>query len=113
MLEVELVEERLIKRLMSSIKCSSCGQHYEVDNVDVLGHNDDLWFLRVLCSSCHIQCLVAAIVKEEKVTEIVTDLTKEELSKFTGVGVAGDDVLDMHDFLKDFDGDFSRLFGQE
>ena len=108
------MEERLIKRLMTSIKCSSCGQHYEVYNIDVLGHSEDLWFLRVLCASCHTQCLVAAIVKEDKVTEVITDLTEAELDKFVGVDMVGaNDVLDMHDFLKNFDGGFSRLFGQE
>ena len=107
------MEEKLIKRLMTSIKCSSCGQHFEIYNIDVLGHSDELWFMRALCSSCHTHCLVAAIVKEDKITEVVTDLTGAELEKFTGVYVAGDDVLDMHGFLKDFDGDFSRLFGRE
>ena len=107
------MEERLIKRLMASIKCGSCGQHYDTYNIDVLGHNEDLWFLRVLCSSCHTQCLVAAIIKEDKAPEVVTDLTEAELGKFAAVDVVGtDDMLNMHNLLKDFNGDFSRLFGQ-
>ena len=107
------MKEKLIKKLMTSIKCSTCAQHYEVYNIDVLGHSEDLWFLKVICSSCHTQCLVAAIVKEDKVTEVITDLNEAELEKFVGVALVGvNDVLDMHDFLKNFDGDFSRLFGQ-
>ena len=110
-LEVGVMKERLIKRLVTSIKCESCGQHYEIYNIDVLGHNEDMWFLSVLCSSCHTQSLMAAIVKEEKVPEVVTDLTEAELNKFIDVDVVGaDDVLYMHNFLKTFDGDFSRLF---
>ncbi|MFC2001505.1 hypothetical protein ACFLUZ_03250 [Chloroflexota bacterium] len=103
----------MIKKLVTSIKCSSCGQYYDMYNIDVLGHSDELWFMRALCVSCHTHCLVAAIVREDKVTEVITDLKGSELEKFIGVDVAGDDVLDMHGFLKDFDGDFSRLFGQE
>jgi hypothetical protein len=98
---------------MTSIKCDYCGQNYEVYNVDVLGHREDLWFLRALCSSCHTQCLVAAVIKEDKRSEVVTDLVKAEPDKFNDADVVGkDDVLNMHSFLKNFDGDFSQLFRQ-
>jgi len=107
------MEERLIKRLMTSMKCDSCGHHYEAYNVDVIGHREDLWFLRVLCSACHAQCLVAAVVKEDRVLRAATDLTKAELHKFRDNMIEVDDVLIMHNFLKEFNGDFSQLFGQE
>ncbi len=107
------MEERLIKRLMASIKCDSCGQHYEARNIRVLGHGEGLWFLRVVCSSCQTQCLVAAIIKEDKRPEVITDLTEAELRKFAAKNAVGaDDLLNMHNFLKDFGGDFSGLFGQ-
>lgn len=108
------MEDGLIKRLMTSIKCSVCGQRYEVDNIDVLGHQEDLWFLSVLCPACHARCLVAAVIREDKVPEVTTDLTQAELDRFRNVGrVTTDDVLDMHNFLKDFDGDLSQLFSQD
>ena len=108
------MKERLIKRLMASVKCSSCGQHYEVYDVDVLGHKEDMWFLRACCSSCHTQSLVAAIIKESRIPEVVTDLSEAELDKLADSDlVSADDVLDVHNFLKDFDGDFSHLFGRE
>ena len=110
---VEPMEERLIKKLMTSMKCESCGQNYEVYNVDVLGHREDLWFLRVFCSACHTHCLVAAVVKEGKMPELVTDLTEAELDEFGDGEIEVDDVLNMHSFLKNFDGDFSGLFRQE
>ena len=107
------MEESLVKRLIASIKCGSCGQHYEEDDITVIDHSEELWFLRVFCSSCHVKCLVAAIVNEDEMAEAITDLTEVELDKFEGVdGVGADDVLDMHSFLKDFDGDFPRLFRQ-
>ena len=112
-LGTELMEERLVKRLMASMKCDSCGQHYEVYNVDVLGHREDLWFLRVFCSACQTQCLVAAVVKEERTLGAATDLTKAELDKFRDNIIEIDDVLNMHNFLRDFDGGFSQLFGQK
>ena len=112
--EVELVVETFIKRLMASTKCAVCGQCYETDNISVLGHHEDLWFLRTLCSSCHAQCLVAVVIKEDKVPAVITDLTGAELDRFRDMDMlTADEVLDMHSFLKDFDGDFSQLFNQQ
>jgi len=57
---------------------------------------------------------VAAVVRKDKMPVAVTDLTEAELNKFGDAGMIEiDEVLDMCTFLKDFDGDFSRLFGQE
>ncbi|MFC1942219.1 hypothetical protein ACFLWU_03265 [Chloroflexota bacterium] len=105
------MKENLIKRLISSIKCASCGQHYEEDNINIIEQNEDLWFLSVLCSSCHVKCLVAAIIREDESVKLITDLTEAELDKFRNVdSVKLNDMLDMHNFLRDFDGDFPRLF---
>ncbi len=109
-----MVEESLIKRLIASTKCGICGQCYEVDNIRILGHRQDLWYLRARCSACHTQALVAAVIKEDRQPEVITDLTETELAKFRDAGVlTGDDVLDMHNFLKDFSGNFPQLFSQE
>ena len=108
------MEETFIKRLVASIKCAVCGQHYEIDNINVLGHDENLWFLRTLCSACHTQCLVAAVIKEDRAPEVITDLTAAELDRFKNMGVVtADEVLDIHNFLKDFSGGFSRLFSQQ
>ena len=109
-----MVEESLIKRLMASVKCTVCGQCYEADNIDVLNHQDDLWFLSIFCSTCRARYLAAAVIKEGEVHEVITDLTEAELGKFRGVaGVTEDNMLDMHNFLKGFDGNFSWLFDQK
>ena len=107
------MEDKLIKRLMTSLKCDFCGQHYEVYNIDILGRREEMWFLKVFCPSCHTRCLVAAVVKESR-APAVSDLTGIELKKFRDAGVVEvEDVLNMHVFLKDFDGDFLQLFTQE
>ena len=108
------MDEVLIKRLIASIKCSSCGQHFQEAHIEVIEHSDELWFLKAHCASCHARCLVAAFVREEARPEVVSDLTEAELGKFKEPAVIGEeDLLEMHDFLKDFDGDFPGLFRQD
>ena len=108
------MKENVIKRVMTSMKCGVCGQRYESANVNVLGRQEDLWFLKVFCSACHTQYLVAAVIKEGRAPEVITDLTRAEVNKFKSAArLTADEVLDMHNFLKTFDGDFSRLFSRK
>jgi hypothetical protein len=107
------MEERIIKKLMDSVKCSHCGQNYQGQNVKILGHNHSLWFLSVYCPTCRSQYLLAATVSREK-ADIVSDLTPAEFNRFKNtLAPTADDVLDMHSFLKEFNGDFGHLFGRE
>jgi hypothetical protein len=108
------MKENVIKRVMTSMKCGVCGQRYESANVSVLGRQEDLWFLKVFCSACHTQYLVAAVIKKGRAPEVITDLTRVEVNKFKSAGgLTADEVLDMHNFLKTFDGDFSQLFSRK
>ena len=105
-----MVNEGIIKKLMSSVKCAVCGQPYEEDDIKILGHQEDLWFLRVSCSVCHTRCLAAAVIKEDRAPEVITDLTEAEQKKFSNMArLTADEVIDMHNFLKTFDGSFSQL----
>ena len=105
------MEERIVKKLMTSVKCTSCGQNYEMRNVKILGNNQDLYFLQVSCSSCHSRFLITAVINDEN-PDIVSDLTNAEFPKFKYAdALNADDMLDMHSYLKEFDGDFCGLFG--
>lgn len=116
--------EQIIKRLMAAVKCTVCGSPYESDRIKFLGHRDELWFLTVTCSRCHTQGLVAALLKDANgnsatLTRIsvpgkalAPEVVNPEPPAVTPEEpVTADDVLEMHGFLQDFDGDFARLFG--
>jgi len=109
-----MVNESIIKRLMSSVKCAVCEQCYEGNSIKIIGHQEDLWFLSVFCSACHSRFLVAAVIKEDMAPKVITDLTEAEQGKFRNIDkLIANDVLDMHNFLKDFDGDLSQLFSRQ
>ncbi len=108
------MDESSIKKMMASAKCSGCGQPYEAENIEVLGHHEGMWFMSVFCVACRAQYLVTAVIDKEWEVETVTDLSAAEVEKFRDVeSLKVDEVLDMHSFLKKFDGDFSRLFSEE
>jgi hypothetical protein len=108
------LDEDLIKRLVATIKCSVCGEGYEGGNVRVLGHDDDVWFVSAYCPTCGSHSLVAAVINEGPFTELTTDLTEDELDRFSEAEeVTTDDLLDIHALLKEFDGDFIALLSRD
>jgi hypothetical protein len=106
-----------IRELMATVACATCGENYAPTGVDVLGHRDDLWFLRVTCTSCRSCGLVAALVKvpDGLDAEELAPATEPEpaamLDRAPAPGpVTESDVDGMRTFLDDFDGDFRSLF---
>jgi hypothetical protein len=103
------MQEDFVKKLISSLRCGSCGQSYREAGIDVIKHQEDVWFLKVLCPACHAGSLVAAIIKDAG-RLAVTDLTAAELEKFREAGAVDEnDLLEMHAFLRDFKGDLTGL----
>jgi rubredoxin len=107
------MEEWFIKKLLPNLKCALCGHHYEREDIKTVGRKEGFWFLNVTCPSCRTQGLVVAMVQQGKRGQTISDLSPREQVKFVGASPIGvDDVLDMHNFLKEFDGDFSALFSK-
>ncbi|MBI3930010.1 MAG: hypothetical protein HY319_31010 [Armatimonadetes bacterium] len=117
--------ERIVKQLMTTVKCTVCGNNYESDNVNILGHQEELWFLAVACSRCRTRGLVAALIRGvgqvERVDPSAVSFGESQAGRVetesagvpTLAKVTTEDVRHMHEFLNQFDGDFTRLFGGE
>ena len=108
--------EDQIRELMATVACAVCGAQYDQSNVQVLGHREALWFMRVSCNGCSTCGLVAALVKvgEADGTELPANATQDDayLDRARAPGrISRADVAEMRDFLDTFDGDFWTLFG--
>ena len=109
----ESYEKReLVKHLIASIPCAVCQHFYEPDDVRVVEHHGEMWIMAVTCGHCGTQGLVFAMIQEGEKPEIVNELTSQEWARFREMPqIDADDLLDVHEFLRDFDGDFVNLFG--
>ena len=105
------MDDGMVKELMATVTCAVCGRRYEAGNINVLYHQRELWFVSVVCQACNTKSLVAALIKEGSGPQVVTDLTDEEMARFMDASpVSADDILDLHAFLEEFDGDFAGIF---
>lgn len=107
-------QDDLVKDLMTRLKCHSCGEHFQTESIKVIAHQDNVWFLKASCRACGQSNLTVALVSEIDQPDPVSDLYPTEKEKFRHhQTLTNDDLLDTHCFLKDFDGDFARLFGDQ
>jgi len=107
------LEDRHIKYLLSRIKCGVCGQRYQDATIEFVGRFDEFSYFKITCQVCDTLAFVTAItqIDEGKTSDVITDLTLEEVktSDFK-IPVSADDRLDIMNYLKDFDGNFTGIF---
>jgi hypothetical protein len=113
--------EELVKQQMAGVKCSVCGSLYESERVEILGRQEELWFLTITCAGCGTQGLVAAMVRDASPEEaaqaraLSTTARQSEpnLDPPFPSTVSDADILELRRFLEDFDGDFQRMFAKK
>ena len=103
-------------------RCSVCHRSYASDDLQVLSRKPDMWMMLVRCADCQSRNFVAAVLNDGDAAEARLALRRlsdegadvaEAVAKETpplGDPINAGDVIDMHQFLHGFDGDFSRLF---
>jgi len=117
-------DEGQIKRIVISRmeRCRVCHRTYTDEDITVISRKPDMWMMAVECVECHAKNFVAAVLNEGDPAQ--AELALRRLSE----GVRGrfeiapepdvtpadpvnvNDVLDMHSFLDEFEGDFKSLF---
>ncbi len=109
------MNEKFVKEMVLGTvnKCGSCGHLYEMDNVAVVGREEELWLLMMSCPVCSSRGLVAAVVKDQAKTTAIHNAPDRELQVMKNLEIIStDDVLSVHEFLKEFNGDFISLFNK-
>lgn len=111
-------------------RCVVCHREYEISDITSVQRKPGVWTLMVECEQCHSRNYIAAVTQdgnpEDAIFE-VRSLTERAMKdatipthhdndasdqdvQTTREPISAIDVLEMHDFLNDFDGDFERLF---
>lgn len=113
-------EQHIRQLLLTAVsRCSECHRDYNLTDFAVIGRRDHLWMVTVICEGCRSQGFITAIVEDSGVERpgatplsapIVSDLSPEEERRASAPSVTSHDVLDLHEFLREFDGDFAGLF---
>ncbi len=128
-------QERIIRRLFTEKQCHRCGRPYEAERLLVLARRSEVWMVMISCQDCEQKdTYVVKFPPQMQGGRRVTSyrLSKPPASTSSPQELEGlqqkhpespemsppsqpvntDDVLDMYLFLKNFNGNFQRLFAE-
>lgn len=108
----------VIKNIKSHISCPHCDNTFSDEDINVISSVGDRCVLVAQCIDCQTPILVTASIKNPSESEnddfkeqIFTE--QQRLASFDGENiVTSDDVVNIHQCLKDFKGNFKELFGE-
>ena len=98
----------LIKNIYTALKCPSCGEVYEIEEIQFVGQFDGLFLIQMTCSKCKLPVSVNFYAKDRS-KEIVSDLTISDLKNIPKDPISTNEVIEFHSGLKSFKGDLKNL----
>ena len=103
-----------LRTQLSEFSCSACGRSYRPNQIRVLAQREELFFVKLSCRGCgtHSVAIVTIQVDESDRPQLNAGELEPALERAenTETAVSGDYLLEMHAFLRGFDGDFRSLF---
>lgn len=105
--------QELIKNIQSMMRCPSCGSSYGADTIHFLGQLDMAALIQLDCGQCGLPVMATIIVSDKNQatqTKLLSDMSSDDLKHASKDPISTDNVVDVHRFLKEFDGDFEQLF---
>src|SRR6266508_3488164 len=91
--------------------CPVCGRSLKGCDVQVLSHEDERFHLQVTCAQCQVTFIVVLAIAGGAVEEIeATEPAEEPAAAAEPISV--DEILDLHLYLKNFQGTLRELIHQ-
>jgi hypothetical protein len=93
--------------------CPVCGRSLKGCDIQVLSHEEERFHIQVTCAQCQVTFIVVIAIAGGAVEEIETVETsaEEELAP-EREPISVDEILDLHLYLKNFQGTLTELIHQ-
>jgi hypothetical protein len=104
--------QAIISSIKDSVSCPHCQGSYGDDDLAVVSAVDERCVIVAQCPSCHAAILVTAALQKDQDGTQTPDMVKRAsiLVRKTAEGqVNPDDVVSIHELLKNFSGDIAAL----
>lgn len=102
--------KEIIKHLKRIVPCNSCKKKFGDEELQVVStfNNEGLFHLN--CKSCSNQLLVHAAIVSKTDTKTNFNVQMQRTDGNIGSTISTNEILDIHNFLNQFNGDFKQLF---
>jgi len=101
----------LLKNLQSIMRCPSCGEVYEVSEMQFVGSQEGYFLLSMTCTKCTLPVWVNFFAgQKHSGMGGQRDVTVRDLDLLSAPPIESAEIIDFHLFLKVFDGNFKKVF---
>jgi hypothetical protein len=93
--------------------CPVCGRSLKGCDVQVLSHEEERFHLQVTCAQCQVTFIVVLAIAGGAVEEIDKAIPEQEAEPIEAAEpITIDEILDLHVYLKNFQGTLTELIQQ-
>jgi hypothetical protein len=93
--------------------CPVCGRSLKGCDVQVLSHEEERFHLQVTCAQCQVTFIVVLAIAGGAVEEIEKNIPEPAIEPMVSAEpISVDEILDLHLYLKNFQGTFKELIQQ-
>ena len=85
----------IIKQIQKDLYCPVCGKNYEIGEIRLRGLFDHTLIVQTVCANNHMTVFMTTYEQKNNINP-----------------VSSDDILDLHNVLSRFNGDFDRVWNK-
>lgn len=107
--------EHIISHLQKTCECVHCKGKYLPGDIDVIATTKNEGLFEIHCKNCKYSAIVTVVTTKKTDSEKRTKQKNPDIKipKFTNRKhgkISNDDILDVKNFLINFDGNFKKIF---
>lgn len=97
-----------VQHIKKNIHCRECGAYYDDENIRIIGTVLDEGYFQANCPECKHNTIINVVFgpKNNRNHRPIKVIPEHKI-------ITQNDILDMQNFLKNFDGDFIKLFNKK
>lgn len=99
----------ILKTLTEMMHCPHCGEIYSLEEVQYISQVDGYCLLQVSCKKCRVPIWVNFFVEKNEMRKKI-EFDIKQLNQEDQEPITVDEVVDFHQILKSFDGNFKKTF---
>ena len=105
----------VVSQIKREMPCLKCKENYRDIDIDLIGSpNEDEAFFCAFCPNCEMEAVIHVNMDHEPCSHCSPGDPSVRLGTAPRMEyISSNEVLDMHNFLKNFDGSFDNIFKEK
>lgn len=101
----------IIRRISTGMYCPFCGTPFNTDKISFVGIGDGSYAVSLTCGKCSTPIMFSIIVGSKK-DKLFPSVFGGGNEVFSEEEISLDEIINLHENLKMFDGDFKKVFNR-